>query len=133
MIEAMTGDHPNAAIVRRQFENQGSETNPDAWLDGLSDDVEWHEIGQSEAIRGKQALRDKYMGANKPDWEIVDGSLHDVVANDEHVVALLTATGKRGDQTLEYRVAEIYHMKDGKITKRWAFSDDTKRIADFFA
>jgi ketosteroid isomerase-like protein len=129
----MTGDHPNAALVRKQFETQGSSTDPEAWLEGLSDDVEWHEIGRFEAINGKQALRETYMGADKPDWEITGGDLHDVVANDEHVVALLNATAKRGDKTIDYRVAEIYHMQDGKITKRWAFSDDTKRIAAFFA
>jgi ketosteroid isomerase-like protein len=129
----MTGDHPNAALVRRQFEDLDPNADPEAWLQGLSDDIEWHEIGRAEAINGKQALRDTYMGANKPDWDIVGGELHDVVANDEHAVALLTATAKRGDKTIDYRVAEIYHMKDGKVTKRWAFSDDTKRIADFFA
>jgi hypothetical protein len=24
-------------------------------------------------------------------------------------------------------------MKDGKLTERWAFSDDTQRIIEFFA
>jgi ketosteroid isomerase-like protein len=129
----MTGDHPNAALVRRQFENMNPDADPSEWLGGLADDVEWHEIGRSEPILGKQALAEQYAGADKPDWQIVGGDLHDVVANDEHVVALLNATAKRGDKTIDYRVAEIYHMKDGKITKRWAFSDDTKRIADFFA
>ena len=38
-----------------------------------------------------------------------------------------------GDRTLTYRTAEIYHMRDGKVTERWAFSDDTQRIIDFFA
>jgi len=35
-------------------------------------------------------------------------------------------------QTFDYKVAEIYHMKDGKITARWAFSDDTAKIIEFF-
>jgi ketosteroid isomerase-like protein len=29
-------------------------------------------------------------------------------------------------------VAEIYHIRDGKISARWAFSDDTAAINDFF-
>ena len=61
----MTGDHPNAALVRRQFDNQGPDTDPQAWLDGLSDDVEWHEIGQSEAIHGKQALVEARYGKGR--------------------------------------------------------------------
>jgi hypothetical protein len=31
-----------------------------------------------------------------------------------------------------YRTAEILHMKDGKVTEHWAFSDDTAAITDFF-
>jgi ketosteroid isomerase-like protein len=45
----------------------------------------------------------------------------------------VTATAKRADgQSLTYKVAEIYHVKDGKITARWAFSDDTEAINRFF-
>jgi ketosteroid isomerase-like protein len=55
-----------------------------------------------------------------------------VVANDDHCVAFATTTAAMGDQSLTYRTAEIYHMKDGKITERWAFSDDTERINKFF-
>ena len=45
----------------------------------------------------------------------------------------MTATATMGDQSLTYRTAEIYHMRDGKITERWAFSDDTERINRFFS
>jgi ketosteroid isomerase-like protein len=31
-----------------------------------------------------------------------------------------------------YRTAEIYHVADGKVTARWAFSDDTAAINEFF-
>jgi len=27
----------------------------------------------------------------------------------------------------------VYHVKDGKITERWALSDDTAAITEFFA
>jgi hypothetical protein len=57
---------------------------------------------------------------------------HDVVANDEHTIQLVTATATIGDRQLVYRTAEIYHMRDGLVTERWAFSDDTQRIIDFF-
>jgi hypothetical protein len=42
-------------------------------------------------------------------------------------------TVTRGDETFSYRVAELYHIKDGKISARWAMSDDTERIAKFFS
>jgi ketosteroid isomerase-like protein len=119
-------DHPNAALFRRHFAGP-----PEAYAEAIDDDVEWWEIGKAEPIIGKEALMAR-MQEQAGLWEI-DGQLHDVVANDEHVVALIEATGKRGDRTLDYRVAEIYHVRDGKVTHRWAFSDDTAAIADFFS
>jgi ketosteroid isomerase-like protein len=56
-----------------------------------------------------------------------------VIANDTHAVALLETTFRKGDETFTYRTAEIYHIRDGKISARWAFSDDTEAINRFFA
>jgi len=44
----------------------------------------------------------------------------------------VNATATKDGQTFKYRTAEIHHIKDGKITERWAFSDDTDRINKFF-
>jgi ketosteroid isomerase-like protein len=103
----------------------------EAAMSVLADDVEWHEIGRAEPTRGKQALAQRY-AESVGDFQI-EAETHDVVANDVHAVQLLDVTARRGDRTLEYRTAEIYHMRDGKITARWAFSDDTARIVEFFA
>jgi len=97
----------------------------------LAEDVEWHEIGRAEPIVGKAALAARY-GAAIPGWEIT-AEVHDIVANDEHAIALVTATAGMGGRSFTYRTAEIYHIRDGKITARWAFSDDTAAINAFFA
>jgi ketosteroid isomerase-like protein len=67
-----------------------------------------------------------------PDWKITGLEIHDIIANDDHTVALGTATATRGGKTLTYRTAEIYHIRDGKVTARWSFSDDTAAINEFF-
>jgi ketosteroid isomerase-like protein len=56
-----------------------------------------------------------------------------VIANDEHAVSLLEATARRGGTTFAFRTVEIYHMRDGQISERWVFSDDTEAIKRFFA
>ena len=121
-------EHPNATAVRRAGEamKRGDMQTMDAFL---ADDVIWHGIGRSEPLRGKDALRASMAGT---DYEITF-EIHDVVANDEHTIALGEATATRGGKTLKYRTAEIYHIKDGKATERWAFSDDTAAIIAFFA
>ena len=124
-------DHPNAAMVRKMLEALQS-GDMQGMADGLTDDVIWHEIGNPEPVRGKAALAARFTGPGAPDYEIT-GELHDVLGNDDHTVALLTAHATRGGRTLDYRVTEIYHLRDGRIAERWAFSDDTQAITDFFA
>ncbi|MDP9468664.1 MAG: nuclear transport factor 2 family protein [Chloroflexota bacterium] len=97
----------------------------------MTDDVEWHEIGRADPIVGKEALGARFAGA-LPDWDI-SVELHDIIANDDHAIALVTATAKMGGKSLVYRTAEIYHLRDGKVSARWAFSDDTAAINEFFA
>ena len=125
------GDHPNASALRAQAQKLERGGDMSESMDMLADDVVWHEIGRDEPIRGKQALIERYQ--SMPSEGSIKVETHDIVANDEHAVALVTATATMGDRELVYRTAEIYHMKDGKITERWAFSDDTDRINRFFA
>jgi ketosteroid isomerase-like protein len=95
----------------------------------IDDDVIWHYIGGTEPIRGKAG-----MVAMAGDREFtITTKLHDILVSDDHAVALVEATATRGDRTLHYRTAEVCHMRDGKLVERWAFSDDTAAIVDFFA
>ena len=123
-------DHPNAAKVRAASDAIEQSGDMTSQMDMVDDNVVWHEIGSDEPVRGKQALMERYSAM--PEGAGIKVETHDVVGNDDHVIALVTATAKMGDQSLVYRTAEIYHMKDGKITERWAFSDDTDRINKFF-
>lgn len=117
-------DHPNAALIRRLYDSDDS----GPWAIA-TEDVVWHVIGRDEPYRGKAELR----AIPRGDYEFISESTHDVIANDDHVVGLIEVTARRGDKTLTFRTAEIYHMRDGMITERWAFSDDTEAIRRFFA
>jgi ketosteroid isomerase-like protein len=122
------GDHPNVGVVRELMEafNSGDD---DRIRSGMADDVKWHMIG-GETVVGLEALAGA-MSAMDDDFTI-ETEVHDIVGNDEHVVALVEATVRAGDQEFSYRTAEIMHVQDGKITERWAFSDDTAAINEFF-
>lgn len=124
------GEHANATVVRRMIDAMNG-GDMQAAAAALADDVEWHEIGRAEARHGKAALRDTMVGG-AADFEITV-KLHDVVGGDDHTIALVEATAARGGRTLTYRTAEIFHIRDGKIVERWAFSDDTAAITAFFA
>ena len=129
-------EHPNVALVRRgmQAMNDMDMSKADeemAVVDAfMADDIVWHEIGRAEPRRGKDELR-----ATMSEFSdtTIKYELHDVVANDDHTIALGTATATRNGKTLEYRTAEIFHIRDGRAIERWAFSDDTAAILAFFA
>jgi hypothetical protein len=120
----------NAQVLRQALDafNQGDGQAAAALM---TDDIEWHEIGRADPIVGKEALAARF-GTALPEWDI-SVELHDIVANDDHAIALVTATARMGGRSLTYRTAEIYHVRDGKISARWAFSDDTAAINEFFA
>lgn len=122
-------EHPNVTAVR-QWSEQMEAGNWEMMMEAVDDDIEWHEIGRDEPTRGKAALVERMQNT----WDDVtfEAHPHDIVGNDEHVVQLVNVTARRGDESLEYRTAEIYHVRDGKVTARWAFSDDTARIMEFF-
>ena len=123
-------EHPDATMYRKAIEAMNA-GDYQSQLDLMADDIEWWQIGSSEPIRGKAALIADMQRADQ-DYTI-RVALHDVVANDDHLIALTDATAERNGKTLHYRTAEILHIRDGKVTHRWAFSDDTQRIIDFFA
>ena len=120
-------EHENVAAVRRMAEAMtvGDMQTLDA---AIADDVVWHQIGEP-TLHGKDALRASFGAA---DYEIT-GKAHDIVGNDEHVIALSEATATRNGKTLNYRTAEIFHVRNGQVTERWAYSDDTEAIIRFFA
>jgi Ketosteroid isomerase-related protein len=124
-------EHPNA-VLARQMNDAFSRGDMQAIEGFLADDVIWHEIGRAEPRHGKAALREAGPGGGAVDYKIT-GTLHDVVASDDHTIVLVEATATRGGKTLTYRTAEIYHIQNGKIAERWAFSDDTAAITAFFA
>jgi uncharacterized protein len=120
-------EHPNAAVWRELMDLMvAGET--DKMGSFLADDIVYHQIGLPP-IMGKAALIDSMKAYEGVDFE---AEIHDVVANDDHTIGLVNATVRLGDQEFSYRTAEIMHIEDGKITERWAFSDDTEAINNFF-
>ena len=119
----------DAADRYREVMERMAQGDPSTVGDYIADDVVYHQIG-APALRGKDAVLASFEGFEGVEWTL---DIHDVIANDEHVVALVEATVTAGDATITYRTAEIMHFdEEGRVTERWAFSDDTQAIIDFF-
>jgi ketosteroid isomerase-like protein len=123
------GDHPNATQYRAAVAAFSS-GDLDEFRSMLADDVVWHTIG-GDTMNGAEAVASSMSGLAGLDFEI---SLHDAIANDDHVVGLIDIHVTAGDEEISYQTAEILHVDaDGKVTERWAFTDDTQAITNFFA
>jgi ketosteroid isomerase-like protein len=123
------GDHPNATQYRAAFAAFAS-GDVDAFRSTLADDVVWNTIG-GDTMNGAESVAASMSGLAGFDFEI---SLHDAIANDDHVIGLIDVRVTAGDKEISYQTAEIHHVDDdGKVTERWAFSNDAQAIADFFA
>lgn len=59
--------------------------------------------------------------------------LHDAVANDNHAVALVRQTADRAGKKLDARLVNIQHIRDGKVTESWYFTDDERTLEDFWS
>lgn len=53
-----------------------------------------------------------------------DFAIHDVVANDDHVVALIDATIVKGAASAHGRQVQVMHIRDGKMTEFWGMNED---------
>jgi ketosteroid isomerase-like protein len=104
--------------------------------DYLSPDVVWHVGGRSQ-LSGDHKGIDEVLANFARTFELTGGTftveLHDVVANDEHGVALGISRGEREGRRLDSRYAHVAHFRDGKITESWIHPDDQYAVDEFWS
>ena len=107
-------EHPNAELYRRV--------------------TPAFQAGDIDAVKGALApVLEQLSGAVKR----IDGNIavHDVLANDEHVIAMINVALRKPDGSeIAYPAIEIAHMSGGLITERWSFMDSCPPdVNEFFS
>lgn len=129
----MANAQENAAAVRRGYEafNRG---DMQALADLFAEDAVWHVSGRNR-LSGEKRGRDAAFAYFGQLGELSGGTfraeLHDVIANDEHVVGLHTSTGERGGRRLSAHTALVFHMRDGKVAECWEHQEDQAAFDEF--
>ena len=59
--------------------------------------------------------------------------LHDVLANDEHAVALVRIRADRPGEQLDDRSVQVFHIRDGKAAEVWTYPADLYASDAFWA
>ncbi len=128
--------HPNEDLLRAGYAAFQSGD-----LDALSSkyfapDIVWHSPGRSQLSGDYKGLQE-VLGSFGKTMELTGGNfsveVHDVVANDEHGVALATVRGERNGKKLEDNYTHVVHFRDGKVAESWIFGWDQYAVDDFWA
>ena len=126
--------HPNADLLRAHLEALAQGDIAQA-MSFYSDDVVFHYPGRNPLSgdhRGKEqvlALMGRVMG-------MTDGSfrpeVHDILASDDHVAALVTVHAARGGTEVAWQSVDLYHVRDGKISEHWVHEVDQALVDQFW-
>jgi ketosteroid isomerase-like protein len=128
-------EHPNAELFRRGYE--AFQTGDlDTVRSLLAPDIAWHANG-SHRFAGTFRGPDEVIKLLVEQAQATDGTLkievHDILANDEHAVALASVSAQRGGKSASDRYTHVAHIKDGKVTESWTFNENPAAIDEFWS
>lgn len=127
--------HPNEALLRKGYE-AFSKGDLDTVRTIFADDIVWH-VGGRSPLAGNYKGIDEVFGFFGKTIELSGGTLkleiHDILANDEHAVALVSSRAERGGKRLADNGAHIFHVKDGKVIEFWAHPQDAYADDEFWS
>jgi ketosteroid isomerase-like protein len=125
-------EHPNVAVIRTAYEamDKGDMATFAALMD---DDILWYEstAGMEGVYRGRDQVLAFMSQLFQQAGMQISVSIHDILANDDHGVILHESTITVGDRSHTGQYADIYHLRDGKLTAHWHLAVDAKEDAAF--
>ena len=127
--------HPNEDLVRESFVAFGR-GDMAALQKTWAEDIRWHIPGRSPLPRDSQSIEQVTQGFALL-AELTGGTasaeLHDVLANDEHAVALVSTRAERAGKQLTDNLVQISHLRDGKASEVWTQSADQYASDEFYS
>lgn len=127
--------HPNEALVRGGYE-AFAKGDVETVLARFDEGIVWHVPGRS-ALAGDYHGHQGVMEFFGKLVEMTGGSfrleLHDVLATDDHVVALVRGTAERNGTARTSNNAHVWHVSDGKATEFWGLSEDPYGDDEFWS
>lgn len=128
--------HPNEDLIRKAYDAFGS-GDRDTIEELFADNIAFHVSGRNP-LSGDHMGKDQVFELFARLAEISEKSfrteLHDILANDEHAVALQRWTAQReGKASLEDRNVSVFHIRGGKITEVWHHAGDQYAQDQFFS
>jgi ketosteroid isomerase-like protein len=127
-------EHPNTGLVRRGYEAFAKGDVATA-TELFSKDIVWHVPG-SGPLCGDHVGRDAVFAVFGKMAELSGdfrAEVHDILANDEHAVALTRSVGSRQGKQLNMPNVDVWHIREGKFTEFWSFAMDQRAEDEFWS
>jgi ketosteroid isomerase-like protein len=133
---ATTAQHANIQRARRAYE-AFDKADMETVSELMADDVVWH-VGGNNALSGEYKGKDAVFGFFGKLMQLTGGTfkleVHDILANDEHSVTLVTETAEKDGKKYENRAVHITHPdSQGRVKEFWAFNEDQAAGDAFFS
>jgi ketosteroid isomerase-like protein len=126
--------HPNEELVRRGYD-AFARADVETLRQVFADDTIFHEPGSSPISGDYHGINQVlgFLGAlAERSGGTFRATLHDVLANDEHVVALHSSDAEREGRTARSPTALVFHVRDGRITETWSHHHDQQEFDEFW-
>ena len=117
--------HPHIGVIEAGFAAFAAGDMP-ALGELFTDDITWHNGGRNR-FSGDYAGKGEvfnYFGAFVSDMDFFEQNLHSVLADDDHGVAQVIGTARRGDEVLDFKNVLVFHLRDGKVSEAWVIPTD---------
>jgi uncharacterized protein len=128
--------HTNEDAVRKGFAAYAQGDIDALRNQHFAADIRWHFPGRSPLAGDYQGL-DQVMEFVGQFTGLSGGThrfeLHDVIGNDDHVVALHSTRAERNGRQLEVSAIQVFHVRDGKITEAWTHHADLYSVDEFWS
>ena len=128
--------HPNADIAREGYAAFGRGDLDALGGQFFAEDIRYHFPGKSPLAGTYEGVAQVHELFGKL-FELSGGTVrlevHDVVANDQHAVGLVTVRAERAGKQYEDNTVQVVHMHNGKVTESWLFPADMYATDEFWS
>jgi ketosteroid isomerase-like protein len=127
--------HPNEDLIRGFFDALDRGDLEDAKT-RMAADVRFH-LGGGHRLAGERLGPDAWFALAREVISLTGDTfgltVHDVLANDEHGVALVSAHAERDGESFDWNRVFVYHLTGGKMAEVWVHESDQALVDRLFA
>lgn len=124
--------HPNEQVVRELYAAR-ERGDLDRVRELLAPDIRWHEPYEYFGdIEGREHVLETLRESVEATGGTFRINLHDVLANDEHAVALVQWSARRDARAMQGQEIAVYHVRDGVVQEVWFTANDPGSVDEFF-